>query len=208
MKNVSLLFCLIFVLSFNTTISAQESANSSMEIPLNYKNRNALYDYYEKQLNNVDTVPDYTSKLNKIKISGTIYQSDGKTPAKDVILFIHQPNEDGDYILKRDANRKRYVYHRAWIKTDTDGKYTFYTFIPGKYDRSKELKQIHRTIKEPGKEAYELVSFFFDDDPLLPELTLACRARAVGSMLRLQKQDSMYVATRDIKLPKSIVLDQ
>jgi protocatechuate 3,4-dioxygenase beta subunit len=208
MKNVSLLFCLIFVLSFNTTISAQESANTSMEIPLNYKNRNALYDYYEKQLNNVDTVPDYTSKLNKIKISGTIYQSDGKTPAKDVILFIHQPNEDGDYILKRDANRKRYVYHRAWIKTDTDGKYTFYTFIPGKYDRSKELKQIHRTIKEPGKEAYELVSFFFDDDPLLPELTLACRARAVGSMLRLQKQDSMYVATRDIKLPKSIVLDQ
>jgi protocatechuate 3,4-dioxygenase beta subunit len=208
MKNVSLLFCLIFVLSFNTTISAQESANSSMEIPLNYKNRNALYDYYEKQLNNVDTVPDYTSKLNKIKISGTIYQSDGKTPAKDVILFIHQPNEDGDYILKRDASRKRYVYHRAWIKTDTDGKYTFYTFIPGKYDRSKELKQIHRTIKEPGKEAYELVSFFFDDDPLLPELTLACRARAVGSMLRLQKQDSMYVATRDIKLPKSIVLDQ
>jgi protocatechuate 3,4-dioxygenase beta subunit len=208
MKNVSLLFCLIFVLSFNTTISAQESANSSMEIPLNYKNRNALYDYYEKQLNNVDTVPDYTSKLNKIKISGTIYQSDGKTPAKDVILFIHQPNEDGDYILKRDANRKRYVYHRAWIKTDTDGKYTFYTFIPGKYDRSKELKQIHRTIKEPGKEAYELVSFFFDDDPLLPELTLACRARAVGSMLRMQKQDSMYVATRDIKLPKSIVLDQ
>ena len=208
MKNVSLLFCLIFVLSFNTTISAQESANTSMEIPLNYKNRNALYDYYEKQLNNVDTVPDYTSKLNKIKISGTIYQSDGKTPAKDVILFIHQPNEDGDYILKRDANRKRYVYHRAWIKTDTDGKYTFYTFIPGKYDRSKELKQIHRTIKEPGKEAYELVSFFFDDDPLLPELTLACRARAVGSMLRMQKQDSMYVATRDIKLPKSIVLDQ
>jgi protocatechuate 3,4-dioxygenase beta subunit len=208
MKNVSLLFCLIFVLSFNTTISAQESANTSMEIPLNYKNRNALYDYYEKQLNNVDTVPDYTSKLNKIKISGTIYQSDGKTPAKDVILFIHQPNEDGDYILKRDASRKRYVYHRAWIKTDTDGKYTFYTFIPGKYDRSKELKQIHRTIKEPGKEAYELVSFFFDDDPLLPELTLACRARAVGSMLRLQKQDSMYVATRDIKLPKSIVLDQ
>lgn len=208
MKNVSLLFSLIFVLSFNTTISAQDSANTSMEIPIDYLKRNPIYDYSENQLNNVDTVPDYTSKLNKIKISGIIYQSDGKTPAKDVILFIHQPNEDGDYILKRDANRKRYVYHRAWVKTDTDGKYTFYTFIPGKYDRSKELKQIHRSIKEPGKEAYELISFFFDDDPLIPELTLACRARAVNSMLRLQKKDSMYVATRDIKLPKSIVLEQ
>jgi len=208
MKNLLIIFSVIYVITLNNSIIAQESADAFSEIPLNYNKRNPIYDYSENQLNNVDTIPDYTSKLNKIKISGTIYQSDGKTPAKDVILFIHQPNEDGDYILKRDASRKRYVYHRAWIKTDTDGKYTFYTFIPGKYDRSKELKQIHRTIKEPGKEAYELISFFFDDDPLLPELTLACRARAVGSMLRLQKQDSMYVATRDIKLPKSIVLDQ
>ena len=80
--------------------------------------------------------------------------------------------------------------------------------MPGKYLRSKELKQIHRVIKEPGKPEYTIKSFFFNDDPLLPELTLACRAKAVGSMLRLEKKDSMYVATKDIKLNKSIVLVQ
>jgi len=208
MKNLLILFSLTYVITLNNSILAQESSDASSEIPFNYKKRNPIYDYSENQLNNVDTIPDYNSKSNKLKISGTIYLSDGKTPAKDVILFIHQPNEDGDYILKKDTNRKRYVHHRACIKTNADGKYTFYTFIPGKYDRSKELKQIHRTIKEPGKEEYELSSFFFDDDPLLPELTLACRARAVNSMLRLQKKDSMYVATRDIKLPESIVLEQ
>ena len=113
MKTLLILFCLsCFVISNNNTM-AQESAEASSEIPFNYKKRNSNYDYSENQLNDFDTIPDYDSKLNKLKISGTIYHSDGKTPAKDVILFIHQPNEDGDYILKKDKNRKRYIHHRA-----------------------------------------------------------------------------------------------
>ena len=100
MKNLLILFCLSYFLIANNPLIAQESAEASTAIPFNYKKRNAIYDYSENRLNNVDTIPDYNSKQNKLKISGTIYQSDGKTPAKDVILFIHQPNEDGDYILK------------------------------------------------------------------------------------------------------------
>jgi len=110
--------------------------------------------------------------------------------------------------MKRDSSRKRYVHHRAWIKTDSDGKYTFYTFMPGKYLRSKELKQIHRVIKEPGKPEYDINSFFFNDDPLIPELTLACRSRMINSLLRLEKKGDMYVATKDIKLEKNVLLDQ
>lgn len=72
--------------------------------------------------------------------------------------------------------------------------------MPGKFLRSKELKQIHRVVKEPGKPEYELTSFFFNDDPLIPNLTLACRAKSVMSMLRLEKEGDMYVATKDIKL--------
>ena len=136
----------------------------------------------------------------------SIYES--AIPIPSVSFQINQILENGDYEMKKDDQRKRYVHHRAWIKTDANGQYTFYTFMPGKYLRSKELKQIHRVIKEPGKPEYTIKSFFFNDDPLLPELTLACRAKAVGSMLRLEKKDSMYVATKDIKLNKSIVLVQ
>ena len=106
--------------------------------------------------------------------------------------------------MKRDEQRKRYVYHRAWVKTDADGKYTFYTFMPGKMIRSKELKKIHRIIKEPGKAEQELAQFFLNDDPLIPELTLACRAEAVKSMLRIEEKDGMYITTEDIKLDETI----
>lgn len=206
MKNLVILFCLTFILSSFNLVSGQKYAGTLDKVPSDYKKRNPIYDYSEKQLNNTDTIPDFNTKSNKLKITGTIYQSDGKTPAKDVILYVSQPDENGDYVLKKDALRKRYVYHQGWIKTNADGKYTLYTFVPGKYLRTKELKQIHRVIKEPGKPEYEIKSFFFHDDPLIPELTLACRAKAVSSMLRLEKEGNMYVAKKDIRLNKDVVL--
>ena len=51
-------------------------------------------------------------KDEKLKLTGTIYLSDGVTPAKDVILFIEQPDENGNFDLRKD-NEKRYVHHRA-----------------------------------------------------------------------------------------------
>lgn len=195
-------------MSTSWTLRAQEYDSVSGDLAGNYKKRSPIYDYTELQLNNTDTIPDFDSKPNKIKITGTIYLKDGVTPAKDVILYVYQPDENGNYVMKRDDNRKRYVYHRGWIKTGADGRYTFYTFIPGKYYRSKELKQIHRMIKVPGQAEYDITSFFFNDDPLIPELTLACRAKAVMSMLRLEKEGAMYVATKDIKLDENLPLNQ
>ncbi len=204
MKNLITCFCFIALVSSFQTLNAQEFASILDDVPLNHKKQNPIYLFSGSELSNTATVPDFDTKLNKLKISGTIFHADGKTPAKDVVLFIYQPDEDGNYEMKKDSNRNRYVHHRAWIKTDADGRYTFYTFMPGKYLRNKELKQIHRVIKEPGKAEYDLASFFFNDDPLLPDLTLACRAKAVQSMLRLEKEGDMYVATKDIKLTKDL----
>ncbi|MFG6687054.1 hypothetical protein ACGK9U_10755 [Mariniflexile sp. HNIBRBA6329] len=191
MKNIMpLIYAVCFIGAFNMLTAQQANKKSP------------IYDYTEDQLSNTGTVPDFDSKPNKLKITGTIFEADGKTPAKDVVLFIYQPDEDGNYEVKKDSNKKRYIYHRAWVKTDSYGRYTFYTFMPGKYLRNKELKQIHRIIKAPGQPEYDMASFFFNDDPLLPDLTLACRAKAVQSMLRLEKEGDMYVATKDIKLAK------
>ncbi|WP_027136432.1 hypothetical protein [Gaetbulibacter saemankumensis] len=202
MKAVVSFFLLAVTFCFSLNMYAQDIAGLLDGNSENYKKRSPIYDYYGTTLNNTDTVPDFDIKENKLKITGTIYQSDGITPAKDVIFFIYQPDENGNYEMKKDEKRKRYVHHRAWIKTDADGRYTFYTFMPGKYDRVKELKQIHRIIKEPGQPAKDLNAFFFNDDPLIPELTLACRAKAVPSMLRLEEEGGMLVATKDIKLKK------
>ncbi|MHA7843022.1 MAG: hypothetical protein ACX93I_06855 [Winogradskyella sp.] len=186
MKNLIVAFCLIcFYSAFNTTF-AQESP---------------IYDRAEDQLTNTDTIPDFRSKINKLKLTGIIYQSDGITPAKDVILFIEQPDEDGNFDLRR-AGDQRYVFHRSWVKTDADGRYTFYTFIPGNDRRYNQMQQIFPIIKETSKEEVQLESLLFEDDPML---TKRCRKQLAkkgntSRILSTKKEDGILVAKKDIVL--------
>lgn len=196
MKN--LLTLIIITVSFNI-ISAQDSVND-------YQTRSPIYDYSENNLNNTDTIPGFQSKANKLKITGIIYQSDGVTPAKDVILFIEQADDKGDYQVK-EKNNKRYMHHRAWVKTDANGHYTFYTFVPGAatdpitFPRRKGLKKIYPILKETGKPEYNMDTMLFDDDPLL---TKACRKRlkrkGIDSIMKPEKQGDLLVVTKDIVL--------
>ena len=205
MKYLLNLFCIACVVSVFNTASAQESAIASDEIPTDLQDRNPIFDYSEINLNNIDSIPDYATKEDKLKITGTIYRSDGVTPAKNVLLHIYQPDENGDYEMKKE-NGKRYVYHRAWIKTNENGQYTFYTFIPGNFWKNREVKHIHPVIKEPGKPAYEMDAFLFDNDPFLSK---SCRKRmakkGIDSILKVEEKDNMYVATKDIILEDDTV---
>jgi len=199
MKKLIVPILLLCFMSTYNTIIAQDSTSD-------YKERNPIYDYAEKQLNNTDTIPDFNSKSNKLKITGTIFESDGTTPAKDVLLYIEHADENGDYQIKTD-NDKRYVQHRGWVRTDSDGTYTFYTFIPGSafepitYPKTRGMKQIFPVIKESGQTEYDLEAFLFDDDPLI---TKRCRTRlkkkGIDNILKLVKQDDMFVANKNIIL--------
>jgi protocatechuate 3,4-dioxygenase beta subunit len=203
MKNLITLICITCFLSNFNILTAQNSPDNILEeVTVNYKKRSPIYDYSEKRLNNTDTIPDFASKSNKVKITGIIYQNDGVTPAKNVLLFIEQADENGDFVLKRH-NKKRYVHHRGWVKTDADGRYTFYTFVPGKYIYGNELTQIHPIIKEPKKPEYKIESFLFDNDPLLTD---DCRTKVEQTnpnrILKLDKKEGLFVAERDIILGK------
>jgi protocatechuate 3,4-dioxygenase beta subunit len=186
MKNLILIICLVCFTSVTQSILAQESP---------------IYDREEAQLRNTDTIPEFRSKTNKLKLTGTIYQSDGVTPAKDVILFIEQPDEDGDFDLRRSGDA-RYVFHRSWVKTDADGRYTFYTFVPGNDRRYNQMQQIYPIIKEASKPEVQLESLLFNDDPLL---TKRCRKQLAkkGNTERIlitTKEDGILVAKKDIVL--------
>jgi len=193
-----LLTLILMTVSLNM-ISAQETVND-------YQSRSPIYDYSENNLNSTDTIPGYQTKTNKLKITGTIYQSDGITPAKDVILFIEQADDEGDYQIK-EKNNKRYMHHRAWVKTDANGNYTFYTFVPGAatdpitFPRRKGLKKIYPILKETDKPEYNMDAMLFDDDPLL---TKACRKRlkrkGIDSIMKPEKQGDLLVVTKDIVL--------
>jgi len=200
MKLLTYLLGFSLAISFNSSILAQESTELYLE-------RNPIYDYTEQKLNNTDTIPEFESKEHKLKITGTIYQSDGVTPASDVILFIEQPDEDGDFDLKTH-NEKRYVNHRGWIKTNANGQYTFYTFIPGNDRRYHQLQQLFPVIKAPAQPEYELASFLFDEDPLL---TKRCRRQIAkksdpNRILKLKKVDGLFVTQKDIVLSSDLAM--
>ena len=156
-----------------------------------------------EQLNAVDTLPDFNEGGPKIRISGIIYQRDGKTPAANVVLYVYHTDQEGIYRPESGASGwgKRHGYIRGWIKTGADGAYTFYTLVPASYPNSNNPKHIHPTIKEPGKTEYWIDEYVFDNDPLLPA-SERTRARPVGGngVLKPVMKDGMLYATRDIIL--------
>ncbi|UII32027.1 intradiol ring-cleavage dioxygenase [Fulvivirga ulvae] len=166
----------------------------------------AIYEYGSRVLTSIDTLPDFDQHDNKIKITGIIYQNDGETPAKDVILYVYHTNEAGIYPTRGDEKgwAKRHGYIRGWVKTGDDGKYTFYTFKPGSYPGGTAAAHIHPTIKEPGLNEYYIDTYHFKDDPLLKKSDLSSSPRAGSGLLTLEKQGDMWVARRDIILGVNI----
>ena len=199
MKNFILNICLFFLLGINLSIYAQDSIEFPEDtFEFTYTNTTKLN---QKEISSIDTIVGYESKVNKLKITGTIYKSDGITPAKDVILYIEQADEYGNFDLREKEN-KRYIYNRASVKTDANGNYTLYTYVPGNDRRYHQLQQIFPVIKEPSKSEYEIASFLFDEDPLLTKL---CRKRMTkkgdpSRILKLKKENNLLVTKKDIIL--------
>ncbi len=200
MKTLKYLISAALIFSaFTAQLNAQQDANN-----INDTKQHPIYNYGERALTAVDTIPEYAQAEQKLKISGTIFENDGITPAKDVIVFIYQTNEDGKYDLKTE-NEEDYIYHRAWVKTNEEGEYTFFTFIPGTDYGSNEMKHIHTVIKEPNTPEYDMDGFLFENDPYLSRY---CRKKlkkaGATNILNPEKSGDILVAQRDIVLPQTL----
>lgn len=155
-----------------------------------------------------DTLPDFEQAKDKIKVQGTVYLQDGKTPASGVVIYVHHTNNKGIYPTRGGEKgwAKRHGYLRTWVKTDTNGRYSFYTFVPAAYPSRTEPAHIHFTILEPNGTYYWIGSSHFAGDPLLTKNetdTLAPRGGSSG-LLDLKQEGSLRTGTRDIILGKNI----
>ena len=205
-KLTIMISCLIF---FSSCINAQDKNESKFRLvggPC--EGCEAVFEYGNKKLSSVDTLPDFNDEGQKIKITGKIYLPDGKTPATDVILYIYHTDQNGIYATRDDETgwAKRHGYIRGWIKTDVDGKYIFYTLKPGIYPSRNVPAHIHLTILEPDGKYYWLGSFHFVGDPLLTEKEIVSKLPRGGSsgLLTLRKEGNIFVGERDIILGKNV----
>ncbi len=154
-----------------------------------------LLEYGQKILTPVDTLPTFLTHNPKLKITGTVFQKDGKTPAKDVVLYIYHTHRNGLYVPKANVKGwgKRHGFIRGWIKTNKYGQYTFYTVRPTAYPDRSEPEHIHLTVKEPGTIPYYLDDFVFDDDPLLNSAYKRKAKNRGGSGIMKPKQDGNLI---------------
>tara|TARA_R110002012_G_scaffold81945_3_gene207442 strand:+ start:28393 stop:29034 length:642 start_codon:yes stop_codon:yes gene_type:complete len=209
MKN---LLTLLFFTGIIAITSAQNSVKKTKyceDASKHLKDKNPFYGFDADALSSEETMIDFNTQSEKLKISGTVFLADGITPAKDVIIFIQQADNMGEYVLMTD-NEAAFIKNRLWVKTDENGTYTINTFIPGStnkpltYPHELQPMHIHAMIKEPGKQEYALDTFLFNNDPLV---TKSCRKRLkrknIDSILELQLDGDIQVVTKNIVLESS-----
>ncbi|SDA37795.1 protocatechuate 3,4-dioxygenase beta subunit [Algoriphagus alkaliphilus] len=194
-----ILFCLF--LNFNCTAQSRKLVGGGCE------GCEAIFEFGEKTLSPIDTLPDFDSTEPKLKLTGTVLHLDGKTPARDVILYIYHTDRTGIYPKKGNESgwARRHGYIRGWIKTDQSGNYTFYTFRPAAYPDRTEAEHIHLTVKEPDKNEYYLDDFLFEDDPILTQEKRTLLSNRGGSGIGIPKlEKGILTFHRDIILGLNI----
>lgn len=168
----------------------------------------AIFEYGNRRLQPSDTLVDFHGEGEKIKVTGTIYQVDGTTPAKDVILYVYHTNDSGIYPTKGNETgwAKRHGYIRGWMKTNTDGKYAFFTRKPGVYPSRSQAAHIHPIVLEPNGAYYWLGSYYFAGDTLLnnEQINPENPRGGYSGVLNLQNKNGLLVGTRDIILRKNL----
>jgi len=167
----------------------------------------AIYEYGNKNLSTIDTLPGFKRSSQKIKVTGIIYKKDGKTPAQDVILYAYHTDEKGIYPKKDDSKgwERRHGYLRGWIKTDKTGRYTFYTLRPASYPNTTIQQHIHLTIKEPEINEYYIDDITFADDPHLSSRTKNRQnPRGGNGIVTLKREGGYLTANRNIILGMNI----
>lgn len=199
---------LLLALLLSSCGQSQNDPEPSHKLIGNCEGCEAVLEYDDQALGPVDTLPDFQEAGTQIKVTGTIYEADGTTTAAGVILYIYHTDQDGIYATRGDETGwgERHGYIRGWVKTGSDGRYTFYTLKPGVYPSGSEPAHIHPIILEPDGKYYWLGSYYFAGDTLLTDRQLSPESPRGGSpgVLELKPEGDLLVGHRDIVLGKNV----
>ncbi len=208
-KQVPTICIVVFLLSFNACSQATKKQKKDIETSVQKQNNPSWGGAFEVPVNVSwrTTIPPKGEPGEKLIISGTVYLPDGKTPAKDVIVYVYHTNNKGIYPKKgnENGNGKHHGYLRGWMKTESNGKYEFETIRPAPYEtHDGGPAHIHYTIEHPDHPEYWLTGLWFSDDPRVASyLDKIERDGGFSNITTLIKDDNNVLrGTRNIILQK------
>lgn len=199
-------FHVVFCVSIALYSSCVQTQNSTL-VGGKCEGCEAAIEYGQMSLKPSDTIQGFQTGNEKIKISGTVYKRDGKTPAKEIILYVYHTDSSGRYPTKPSSKgwESRHGFLRTWLKTDANGYYEFYTIRPASYPNSTVPQHIHITIKEPHVNPYYIEDFYFADDPnITSNIVNRDHPRGGSGVVHLKQNGTLKEASRDIILGLNI----
>ncbi|HRH43863.1 MAG TPA: hypothetical protein PKY82_19685 [Pyrinomonadaceae bacterium] len=139
----------------------------------------------------------------KLLISGTVFEADGKTPAPNVLIYFYHTDIEGYYGRNGEPRHGRY---RGWMLTDAKGRYEFQTIKPAPYPGRSFAAHIHTTITTKELKEDWIDNYLFEGDKLISEQERqeAGKKGGFNPILTLEKNaNGIWHAKRDIKLWKA-----
>nr|WP_293839792.1 hypothetical protein [uncultured Arsenicibacter sp.] len=161
----------LFLAMLAMTAFLPPSANQSDEPPTC---TDCLFDKLPAGLSHRLTIAPDTVRGQRIRLTGTVFLSDGVTPAAGVLLYAYHTNAAGRYPKHGSEDKRSYAwwhgYLRGWLRTDAKGRYEISTIKPGMYPTRDAPAHIHAIVKAPMQHsAYWISDFVFQGDPQLTD---------------------------------------
>lgn len=124
-------------------------------------------------------------KGNRIILKGKVLKSDCITPLNDALVEIWHCNTEGEY-----DNDSSEFKHRARLKTNEKGEYSFTTILPGKYLNGELYRPSHIHFRVSEKSSSELISqIYFKGDPHIDRDPWASSTKAKHRILDIIPED-------------------
>lgn len=202
---ISKSFILVFLLIFTgCDTEAQRRDRNSERVGGFCEGCEGIYEGMPKDLRWQTVIADSAEPGERLEINGTTFKKDGKTPAKDIILYVYHTNSKGYYEPSEGQTgwARRHGHLRGWVKTDEKGNYRFRTIRPAPYPNGSDPAHIHCIIKEPDKNEYWIDDYFFEGDPLITErIKNRLEKRGGSGIVKLTKDENgVWRGQRDIVL--------
>jgi protocatechuate 3,4-dioxygenase beta subunit len=186
---------------------AQDSSQSRQPIGGGCDGCELMFEGMPEKLDSKTEIAGKHEPGEPLEIEGIIYQSDGKTPAPDTILYVYHTDAKGEYSAAHGQTHARKHGHlRGWMKAGNDGQYRFRTIRPAPYPGGNAPAHIHPVIKEPQKNEYWVDAYVFDDDPLLTKAKREMpKGRGGSGIIKLTKDEhGTWIGRRDLVLGRNI----
>lgn len=133
-------------------------------------------------------------------ISGTVFRTDGKTPAPNVLIYFYHTDKFGIYGRAGEPKHGRF---RGWMLTDAQGRYEFSSIRPASYPNSTQSQHVHMTLTGTDFQEDWIDSILFEGDRFLTarERESSGKRGGFNPIVTLRPGgDGILRATRDIQL--------